>query len=183
MLHNTRQRYGNLSMALHWLTLLLIIAVYCLMEFRDIFPRGSAGREWMKEGHFIAGLLILGIVVARLLVRLSGPSPLIEPRSSAFMHALARLAHVILYGFLMLTPLLGWLTLSASGKPIPFFGFEFPALIAPNDGLKGTIKEFHETLANIGYGLIFLHVAAALYHHHVLKDNALTNMLPERNRC
>ena len=55
-----------------------------------------------------------------------------------------------------------------------------PALIAPDDGLKGTIKELHETLANIGYALIALHAAAAIYHHHVLKDNTLTNMLPER---
>ncbi len=33
---------------------------------------------------------------------------------------------------------------------------------------------------NIGYALIALHAAAAIYHHHVLKDNTLTNMLPER---
>ncbi|MNR27734.1 hypothetical protein D3C85_1450200 [compost metagenome] len=55
-----------------------------------------------------------------------------------------------------------------------------PALIAPDDGLKGTIKELHETLANLGYALIALHAAAAIYHHHVLKDSTLTNMLPER---
>ena len=38
MLKNTEQRYGNLSIGLHWLTLLLMVAVYGLMEFRDIFP-------------------------------------------------------------------------------------------------------------------------------------------------
>lgn len=180
MLKNTQQRYGSLSMALHWLTLLLIIAVYCLMEFRDIFPKGSVGRELMKEGHFIAGITILTIVIVRILVRFSSPSPQIIPKSSAFMHSLAKVAHLVLYGFLILTPLLGWLTLNAGGKPVPFFGFDLPMLISQDDGLKGTIKEFHETLANIGYGLIFLHVTAALYHHHVLKDNALTNMLPKR---
>lgn len=40
MLRNTEQRYGSLSIGLHWLTLLLMIAVYALMEFRDIFPKG-----------------------------------------------------------------------------------------------------------------------------------------------
>ncbi|MCH7373600.1 cytochrome b [Aeromonas sp. MR16] len=182
MLQHTKQRYCNLSIALHWLTLLLIMTVYCLMEFRDIFPRGSAGRELMKEGHFMTGLLILAIVVIRLLVRFGNPTPRIVPESSALMNKLARLAHLTLYCFLILTPLLGWLTLSASGKSVPLFGFEFPTLMAQNDGLKGTIKEFHETLANIGYALIFLHVSAALYHHHVLRDNTLTNMLPKRHR-
>ena len=126
------------------------------------------------------GLLILALVVVRLLVRLSSPSPRIVPTLSPLMLKLAHLAHLALYGFLLLTPLLGWLLLSASGKPIPFFGFELPALISPDDGLKGTIKELHETLANTGYALIALHAAAAIYHHHVLKDNTLTNMLPEK---
>jgi cytochrome b561 len=180
MLKNTEQRYGSLSIGLHWLTLLLMIAVYALMEFRDIFPKGSAGRDLMKEFHFMVGLLILALVVVRLLVRFSGPSPRIVPEQSPLMHKLAQLAHLALYGFLILTPLLGWLLLSVGGKPIPFFGFELPALLAPNDGLRGTIKELHETLANIGYALIALHAVAAIYHHHVLKDNTLTNMLPKR---
>lgn len=180
MLKNTERRYGSLSIGLHWLTLLLMIAVYSLMEFRDFFPKGSAGRDAMKEWHFMLGLLILALVVVRLLVRFSSPSPRIEPAPSPLMLRLAHLAHLALYGFLLLTPLLGWLLLSAGGKPIPFFGAELPALMAPDDGLKGTIKELHETLANIGYALIALHAAAALYHHHVLKDNTLTNMLPEK---
>lgn len=128
----------------------------------------------------MVGLLILALVVVRLLVRFGSPSPRILPAPSPLMLKLGHLAHLALYGFLILTPLLGWLLLSAGGKPIPFFGFELPALIGPNDGLKGTIKDLHETLANLGYALIALHAAAAIYHHHVLKDSTLTNMLPER---
>lgn len=82
MLKNTEQRYGNLSIGLHWLTLLLMIAVYALMEFRDIFPKGSAGRDLMKEFHFMVGLLILALVVVRLLVRVGSPSPRIVPELS-----------------------------------------------------------------------------------------------------
>ncbi|MCP3292141.1 cytochrome b, partial [Aeromonas hydrophila] len=94
MLKNTEQRYGNLSIALHWLTLLLMIAVYALMEFRDIFPKGSAGRDLMKEFHFMVGLLILALVVVRLLVRVGSPSPRIVPELSPLMLTLAKLAHL-----------------------------------------------------------------------------------------
>ena len=57
------------------------------------------------------------------------------------------------------------------------------AAIPSGDIIKiglGAEQELHETLANIGYALIALHAVAAIYHHHVLKDNTLTNMLPER---
>jgi cytochrome b561 len=76
---------------------------------------------------------------------------------------------------------LGWLVLSAAGKPIPFFGLELPALIAPNEELAKELKELHETVGTLGYWLIGLHAVAALFHHYVLKDNTLLSMLPKRS--
>ena len=179
MLKNTEQRYGSLSIGLHWLTLLLMIAVYALMEFRDIFPKGSAGRDLMKEFHFMVGLLILALVVVRLLVRAGSPSPRIVPELSPDAHA----GQARPPGALWLPdphPAAGLAAAERGRQAHPLLRPGAPALIAPDDGLKGTIKELHETLANIGYALIALHAAAAIYHHHVLKDNTLTNMLPER---
>jgi cytochrome b561 len=37
-------------------------------------------------------------------------------------------------------------------------------------------RELHVTLATIGYVLIGLHGAAALFHHYVQRDNTLTRM-------
>jgi len=44
-------RFATPLIALHWLTLLLIAAVYALMEFKGIYPKGSAGREAMAQWH------------------------------------------------------------------------------------------------------------------------------------
>lgn len=38
----------------------------------------------------------------------------------------------------------------------------------------------HETVGVAGYWFIALHAAAALFHHHVIKDNTLLRMLPSR---
>ncbi|MDR2154682.1 MAG: cytochrome b/b6 domain-containing protein, partial [Burkholderiaceae bacterium] len=54
------------------------------------------------------------------------------------------------------------------------------ALIGPDKALGKQIKEVHETVATIGYGLIGLHAAAALFHHYVMRDNTLLRMLPAR---
>ena len=79
-------------------------------------------------------------------------------------------------------PLLGWLTLSAGDKVIPFFGLELPALVGPDKAFAGSVKEIHETIATIGYYLVGLHAAAALYHHYVVHDDTLLRMLPRRRR-
>ena len=90
----------------------------------------------------------------------------------------AKLMHAALYALMIGMPLLGWLVLSAEGDPIPFFGLQLPPLIGPNEGLEETIKEIHETFGTVGYFLIGLHAAAALFHHYFVRDNTLKRMLP-----
>lgn len=77
-------------------------------------------------------------------------------------------------------PLAGWLLLSAAGKPIPFFGLQLPALIGESKDLAGVIKEIHEIGGTVGYFLIGLHAAAALFHHYFLRDDTLRRMLPSQ---
>jgi cytochrome b561 len=80
---------------------------------------------------------------------------------------------------MILTPLVGWLVLSARGKPIPFFGLELPALLGASEALGKILKEIHEAGGTGGYFLIGLHAAAALFHHYVLKDDTVRRMLPK----
>ncbi|OJZ17217.1 MAG: cytochrome B [Thiobacillus sp. 65-29] len=177
---DTPERYGSLLIGIHWLMLLLFIAVYASIELHGIYPKGSEAREAMKTWHFMFGMLVFVLVWLRLVARLSGPAPAIRPEPPAWMQWAARLGHLALYALMIGMPLLGWLILSAAGKPIPFFGLELPALIGENKELSKQLKEVHETLGNAGYFLIGLHVVAAVYHHRILHDNTMTHMLPGR---
>ena len=48
---NTEIRYGSLSIALHWLMLLLVVAIYAAIELREFYPKGSDPREASKTWH------------------------------------------------------------------------------------------------------------------------------------
>ncbi len=172
------KHYHPLLIGVHWLTLLLMVAIYASIELRGIFPKGSAAYDAMKTWHFMLGLAVFALVLARLPLRLLLPAPPITPAPSAWQHAMGTAMHWALYGLLVVMPLLGWLALSARGKPIPFFGLELPALIGPDKALGKNIKGIHEILGNIGYALIGLHAAAALFHHYFMRDDTLQRMLP-----
>lgn len=174
---NSSERYNPSSIVLHWLMFVLMVAVYAFIELRELFPKGSDPRDAMKALHFMFGLALLLLVVPRLIVRLTGSTPAITPEPPAWQHTAARMMHLSLYAFMTFMPLLGWLLLSAAGKPIPFFGLHLPALIAENKDLAEFIKEIHETLGEIGYYLIGLHILAALYHQYFQHDNTLSRML------
>lgn len=175
---NNANRYDSLSIGIHWLMLLLLAAVYASMELRGLFPKGSDPREAMKLWHFMLGLSVLGLVLIRLAVRVSGKTPDIQPAPPNWQARSATALHIALYVLMIGMPLLGWLVLSASGKPVPFFGLQLPALISENKDLAKQIKEIHETFAVVGYFLIGFHATAALFHHYVIRDNTLRRMLP-----
>ncbi|TMS57491.1 cytochrome b [Imbroritus primus] len=180
-LKNSQDRYSTLIIGLHWLMLVLLVAVYAAMELRDLAPKGSALRADLKILHFLLGLCVLGLVVVRLGGRwVGGDTPPVRPPMPGWQDRFARLMHYALYAFMIVTPLLGWLTLSAAGKPINLFGVVVPALIGADESLSHQLKDFHEALATAGYFLIGLHAAAALVHHYVTRDNTLVRMLPGR---
>ena len=173
-------RYAPVAIGLHWLMLFLIATVYAAMEFRGIFPKGSALRDDMKTWHYMLGLSVLVLVVLRLLIRLTHSEPPIQPAPPPWQNALAKLVHLALYALMIGLPVAGWLTLSAKGDLIPFFGLQLPPLIAASKANAQWIKEIHEVGATIGYFLIGLHAAAALFHHYYVRDNTLLRMLPTR---
>jgi len=179
--NNDSAKYGSLAIGIHWLTLLLLIAVYATMELRGIFPKGSDGRNGMMTWHYMLGLTVLAIVALRLVVRFSSAVPPIQPPPPRWQMWFANAMHVALYALMIGMPILGWLTLSAAGKPIPFFGLHLPALLSQDKELASQIKDVHETCATIGYFLIGSHAAAGLFHHYVVRDTTLRRMLPFKN--
>jgi cytochrome b561 len=177
---NTPDRYGAVSVGLHWLMLALLLAVYASIELRVNFPKGSGLREGLKTAHFMLGLTVLLLTGLRVVLHLISRTPAIVPEPPRWQHAMATAVHLALLALLVALPLLGWLLLSAEGKAIPFFGLNLPPLVAENKAYAGWFKEIHETGATVGYVIAGLHAAAALYHHHFMRDNTLLRMLPQR---
>lgn len=175
-------RYSTAAIWLHWLMFLLLVAVYAFIEFRELFDKGTDPRELMKTIHFMLGLCVLLLVSARIFTRVTNIVPPIDLELAAWQKALSGLMHFLLYVWMAAMPILGWLTLSAAGKPIPFFGLELPALIAADKEAAKFLKGIHEWLGVAGYWLIGLHVLAALFHHFIKRDNTLVRMLPGESR-
>jgi cytochrome b561 len=171
--------YNRFSIGIHWLTVLLFVAVYSTIELRELFPKGSDMREAMKWWHASLGLSIFAVTGLRLIVRLAARA---HPPKEAptWQRVLSGATHLALYLLMIALPLIGWMMLSADGKPISLFGLGLPPLIGPNEGLAEQLEDVHETIGTFGYWLIGLHATAGLFHHYVLRDATLSRMLPIR---
>lgn len=171
-------RYRSLSIALHWGMLALIALTYAAIELRVLWERGTPERSWLREMHFGLGLLVLALVLVRLVARLRGVAPPINPPLPAWQRVASHAVHGLLYTFMLGMPLVGWLMLSLRGDEVMFFGWQLPPLAAENKDLGKWLRGWHGDIGRIFYGVLGLHAAAALYHHHVRRDDTLRRMLP-----
>jgi len=179
-LKNDETRYGVVAQLFHWTVVALIIVQYVLANQADKLPLGAA-KIGVLARHKSFGITILALVLLRLVWRWMNRVPAEPADIPSWQRIAARISHIALYSLLLATPLVGWMMSSARNFPVSWFGLvTLPDLIAPNRSAYEFLHETHEVMAQTMFWLALLHIAAALKHHFVDRDNVLRRMLPIR---
>ncbi len=177
-LKNSSTRWGAVSMLLHWTVVLLVIAQFVIANIAGELPLGMQKLAWLAR-HKSVGITILGIAIIRLAWRLRSPGPALPSRLGPVERMLAATTHIGLYLVLFLMPLSGWLMSSAKGYPVSWFNLvQLPDLIPKNEQAFKILEACHGILAIALVVFAVLHVAGALKHHFIYKDDVLRRMLP-----
>ena len=171
------KHYPTPSVLLHWLTAVLILAAIPLGLYLSDLPL-SPNKLKLISYHKWIGITVLFLFLPRLLMRLTRPvPPALE--APAWQRFAASATHGLLYLLIIAVPLTGWLMGSAKGFPVVYLGFlPLPDLLAKDQALGDLFKTIHETLNNGLLALIGLHVAAALKHQFIDRDDTLIRMMP-----
>jgi cytochrome b561 len=167
---------------MHWLTVLCVCVAAILILLRDEVVDGRTLKLWLLEGHRHAGLFVLILFLLRVVLRLRLGKLPAAAHSAWPLRAAAALTHIALYALLLALPLLGWALSNAQDKPVHFFGLTLPALVGGDEDLADRLQSWHIDAAWALLALLTLHIAAALWHHFVLRDGTLRQMLPGRRR-
>ncbi len=177
---NATIRYNTVSIILHWVLGIALVAIFCFGVYMADLPFSPA-RLKLFNWHKWAGFSILVLSVLRLLWRLSHPAPALPEKMVQAMpgwqvkahHA----THLALYALFLIVPLVGWAYSSAAGFPIVLFGqIPVPDLLAVDKELAVLIKPWHQISAYTLAALVLLHVAAALKHQLIDRDGLLKRM-------
>ena len=170
-----RNRYSIVSLILHWLIAALVVTQVALITVYE----STESRDFVNA-HKSVGLTILVLTLVRLGWRIANPAIPLPDTMRRWEKWLARATHVLFYAFLIGMPLVGWAASSAAGRDVQWFGlFPWPLLpIAGGREMAGQLMDMHELAAKALYVLIALHVAGALKHHFIDRDNVLHRMVP-----
>jgi cytochrome b561 len=174
---NTTRTWGSLSKAFHWLIVLLIINQWWIAERAEEL-KGLAKLEALAW-HKSFGMTILMLAVLRLAWRLMNPTPALTMETRPWERVLAKISHVLLYALIFAMPLTGWMMSSAKNYPVSWFKlFQFPDLVAPAEQTFHQMNDLHHLLFSVLVGVALLHVAGALKHHFIDRNDVLRRMLP-----
>jgi cytochrome b561 len=176
------ERQPATTIAFHWGTAIAIVIAIAAIYLRDLFEDKTA-RAVLLDLHRQLGMLVLLCVPLRQVARYVAGHRDFSADVHAVMRWGARLAHVALYALLIVIPLVGWAVTSAHGIELRLFGVVWlPALVAPDSDLADDLTDYHAWLAYGLMALVFVHAAAALWHHYALRDSVLAAMLPGGSR-
>lgn len=173
-------RYSRVARWLHWLGLVLLFQLWLGWWMVDL-PKSPPGlRAGWFNLHKSIGLVLLLLVVARLWWRSAHPPPPF-PALPHWQQVLARVNHGLLYAWMLLMPVTGYLGSSFSGYPVRLFGWTLPGWGWKWPAAKELLSRVHEALAWLLITLIVLHVLAVIWHA-LRKDKILQRMLPRRGQ-
>jgi cytochrome b561 len=168
--------YGATAKTFHWAIVMLLIVQYSIGWLMPDVHAGPPGvpMTW----HISIGTVILALIVARFLWRLTHP---VAPESSLpyWQRLTSEAVHWLLYLLVLLTTLSGWLFASARGWTVSwFFIAPLPMLTSGDRALVKALNGWHQ---NIMWALLVvagLHIAAALVHLFYYRDGVMRRILP-----
>lgn len=167
--------YDAFAIALHWMLALVLVGCFCLGLYMSDLPM-SPSRLRLFSWHKWVGVIVLSASLVRLLWRLTHRPPA-EVGMPAWQRWMAHSAHGLLYLLSLSIPIAGWAYSSAAGFPIVFFGvLALPDFVPVDKALAEAIKLWHRGLAWTMALLVLAHVAAALKHQFIDRDNLLSRM-------
>ncbi|HQW82487.1 MAG: cytochrome b [Rhodanobacteraceae bacterium] len=171
-------RWGSVAKCLHWLIAIAVIGLLVGgLTMTDMKVSPDKFRWYALHKSF--GVTVLVLMLLRFAWRGIDGRPQAVPGVAPIVAFAAHSVHRLFYVALIVMPISGWVYNSASNFPLQWFGvLQLPAIVAPDKDLKHLAHTVHEVLAWTIITLLLVHVAGALIHHFIDRDDTLRRMLP-----
>lgn len=179
---NTTQSFGSVARTLHWLTALLILTAIPLGLYANALPYGTSEELAFKAQvfslHKTLGVTVFFVALVRILWALVQPRPVALHPERRLETAVAEFVHWLLYISLLAVPLSGWIHHAATTGFAPIlwpFGQDLP-LVPKSLAVEQGAAAAHWLFTKLLAAAILLHVAGAVKHHVLDRDDTLLRM-------
>ncbi len=180
-LFNNKTNYGLLSIFLHWVMAIIIVALFFLGEYMvdlDYYDQWYHQAPWWHKG---IGISLFSLLSIRLILKFGSASPTPLTTYKKWETTLSRITHLLFYFLLLTICISGYFIATAKGSGIDVFSwFEIAALAELTESQTDLSGDIHEISTRVLVVLFLLHVVAAVKHHVINRDITLIRMLGKK---
>jgi len=179
--NNKPDGFGLVAILFHWLGALLALGLFGVGVWMVELDYYSGWYHLAPSLHKSVGVLLFLLTMLRMGWCLANVRPVILATSHRERQA-AKWVHSLLYGFIVLLSISGYLLATADGNSLDVFSLlSLPAVLAQREVQEELAGEAHEILAYLFVGLVLLHFLAAMKHHFINRDRTLMRMIFPRS--
>ena len=191
------QRYTKTAVILHWLIAIGIFSMFAIGWFMtdlpkdapkqtafDLFnwgiytwqmPQEISPRSFYFNLHKSIGVTILALITIRILWRFSHKPPAILSSYKMWEKKLASGVHHLLYLLMLALPISGVIMATYSKYGIKWFGVPLVKGL-DNNPMREVFVDVHEVIGIVVLVVLALHIAGAIKHKFIDKDDTLKRM-------
>ena len=182
-MHNTPHSFGLIARSLHWLTALLILTAIPLGLYANALPfdtaEAAAHKAQIFSLHKSLGVAAFFTALVRILYALTQARPAPMHPDRKLENFAAEAVHWMLYISLLAVPLSGWVHHAATTGFAPIlwpFGQNLP-FVAKSEPVAQAASLLHWVFTKLLVASLLLHIAGALKHAFIDRDDTLNRML------
>ena len=194
----TNTSYTKTAKFLHWLIALGVFGMLALGWYMSDLPKEApkqmaydlfdwgiytwqlaeevSPRTFYFNLHKSIGVTIFALILFRIFWRLTHKAPALLASYKAWESKLAKNVHRLLYVLMVALPLSGIIMATYSKYGIKWFGIEFIKGL-DNKDMRELFYEVHEIIGIVILLVVILHIAGALKHKFIDKDETLDRIL------
>jgi cytochrome b561 len=174
-LTDTKNGYGWVSIAFHWLTAAIVIAMWTI---------GSLAQGDTQDGgfdflnlHTTIGMTAYVLLWARIIWRFKLGHPGPRAGQSAMLYPIAKAVHYLLLLALGVALVSGPLTVWLAGDAIEVFSLALPSPFGNLVGAQEIARSVHGATTMVVFGAIALHVLAVIKHAVFNRDGTFDKIM------
>ena len=175
-------RYSRVSMALHWL---IGVALLAEMGFGflldELAPRGTPARTGVINLHKSIGIALGLLIVIRLIWRLTHAPPPFPQTMVPWKRRAALANHRTMYACMVVQPLSGYVASNFSKYGVKFFGTAWPPWGAESPLAYAVFSGLHVYSSWLFAALIVGHIGMSLTHALIERDGVFFRIWPHGN--
>ena len=172
---DTDNGYGWISIALHWLTAVIVLSMFVI----GTMSQSADDAEYLRLVHLhtTIGIAAYPLLWGRIIWRFAVGHPGRLPKQSAFFFAIGKYFHFAMLLAIAVMLLSGPLMVWTAAERIHVFGLAIPGPFAKLDAVQHVLRAAHGYTASFILAAMILHVLAVFKHTVLDRDGTFDKIM------